>query len=131
MPNESHSKGMKELNPWLENGAISRDKVRTYIQSEQSDMTNRLALGEDSHAIVESQQDRLHGYLTDWEDADRMQFHTIYSQEYTKILNESTVAIQASTKKMVDEQNALKAKAYSAVIGAAVALFFIIMIFKR
>ncbi|WP_288077740.1 hypothetical protein [Pseudomonas sp.] len=128
MSSTAASGSMREKNPWLEDGQISREKVRAYIQAEQANMANRLALGEDMHLVICSQQARLESYLGGWSEDDRIQFHTIYAQEFTSILNESTLATKAQTQKIIDEQNSMKAGGYAVVAVFAVILFFFLVI---
>lgn len=117
---------IKEANPWLENGQFSREKIRAYIQSENADMSTRLALGESAESVVSSQQGKIDSYLSEFSEADRMTFHTIYSQEFTSSLNASTLATKAKTQQMLDQQNAIKAGGYAVV--AVITIMLIIFI---
>jgi len=122
---------LAEKNPWMDNGELSRDKIREYIVAERAEVDTRMALGEDAALIIDGQQKRITQYLEGWSAENKLLFSTIYSQEMTKLIDESSARIMQQTKTLTDQQNALKASGYAWVIAFSVVLFLFIFIFKR
>ncbi|MBM0140209.1 hypothetical protein [Pseudomonas cannabina] len=114
-----------EANPWLENGEISREKLRKYICTERADMDARLLAGQDVNQIIARQQAMIDGYLSGWSDQDRLNFQTIYSQECIVSIEQATAETVAKTKKIVEQQNSIRAGAYGIVFMFAVILVII------
>uniref|UniRef100_A0AAU6W417 Uncharacterized protein n=1 Tax=Pseudomonas phage Aurca01 TaxID=3138527 RepID=A0AAU6W417_9VIRU len=117
----SHS----ESNPWLEDGDISREKVRKYIFDERKDLDAGLLAGQDVHEIIERHQARIDGYLSGWREQDRLNFLTMYSQECTLSIDQVTAECVAKTKKIVGQQKSTRAGAYGMVFAFAVILVII------
>ncbi|RMV28990.1 hypothetical protein ALP12_01759 [Pseudomonas savastanoi pv. phaseolicola] len=114
-----------ESNPWLENGEISREKVRKYICAENADMDAGLLAGHDVNQIIERHQAMIDSYLSGWSDQDRLNFQTIYSQECIVSIEQVTAETVAKTKKIVGRQKSMRAGAYGMVFAFAVVLVII------
>ncbi|UBT78812.1 hypothetical protein LCH33_002177 [Pseudomonas amygdali] len=114
-----------EYNPWLEDGEISREKVRKYIIDERKDLDAGLLAGQDVHEIIARHQARIDGYLSGWSEQDRLNFLTIYSQECAVSIEQATDESVAKTKKIVAQQKSMRAGAYGIVFAFAVILVII------
>ena len=111
--------------PWLENGEVSRERVRKYILAERADLDASLLAGQDVNDIIARHQTMIDGYLSGWSDQDRLSFLTIYSQECTASIEHVTTETAARTEKMVGQQKSMRAGAYGMVFAFAVILVII------